>query len=112
MREFAEASSDGVYGNYDEAMQAMLGIFDLGYDKSVPRNLGWQDLSLCVQTDPDIFFPEKGGSTAPAMSVCNACPVRQQCLDYAIENDIRHGIWGGTSDNDRRRIARERRRLG
>ncbi len=86
-------------------------FFDLGYETATGEQLHWQDFALCAQTDPDIFFPEKGGSTTPATSVCSACSVRSQCLDYAISHDIRHGIWGGMSDNDRRRISRERRRM-
>ncbi|MDD7464898.1 MAG: WhiB family transcriptional regulator [Actinomycetaceae bacterium] len=88
----------------------MRGIFDLGYGTvGGVSDRSWMEDALCAQTDPDIFYPEKGGSTAPATSVCNNCLVRAQCLEYAIANDIRHGIWGGTSDNDRKRIARERR---
>lgn len=92
----------------EQAQQAMLDIFDLGYGRDNTPH--WQDSALCAQTDPDIFFPEKGGSTTPATSVCAQCPVRAECLEYAISHDIRHGIWGGMSDNDRRRISRDRRR--
>ncbi|MCI7551153.1 MAG: WhiB family transcriptional regulator [Arcanobacterium sp.] len=87
----------------------MLGIFDLGYGKSARSDRSWMEDALCAQTDPDIFYPEKGGSTTPATSVCNNCTVRAECLEYAVANDIRHGIWGGTSDNDRKRMARERK---
>jgi WhiB family redox-sensing transcriptional regulator len=93
-----------------DAQAMMMGIFDLGYEKYAGEELHWQEFALCAQTDPDIFFPEKGGSTAPATSVCSACAVQSECLEYAISHDIRHGIWGGMSDNDRRRISRERRR--
>lgn len=94
----------------EETQHLMLDIFDLGYEKSDGESAHWQEYALCAQTDPDLFFPEKGGSTAPATSICHRCPVRDACLEYALENDIRHGIWGGMSDNDRRRITRERRR--
>jgi transcription factor whiB len=101
----------------EEAQALMEGILEvqvakasLGYAKASIEELRWQDFALCAQTDPDIFFPEKGGSTAPATSVCASCPVQAECLEYAIANDIRHGIWGGMSDNDRRKISRERRR--
>lgn len=94
----------------EQAQLLMEGIFDLGYDKKFLEELHWQESALCAQTDPDVFFPEKGGSTAPATSICKRCEVRADCLEYAISNDIRHGIWGGMSDNDRRRISRERRR--
>lgn len=91
------------------AQQLMSGIFDLGYDKQFAAGRNWMEDALCAQTDPDIFYPEKGGSTAPATSICKNCSVRAQCLEYAVSNDIRHGIWGGTSDNDRKRMARERK---
>ena len=93
-----------------QAQEEMIDIFNLGYEKSSDEELYWQERALCAQTDPDIFFPEKGGSTTPATSVCAACDVQAQCLEYAITHDIRHGIWGGMSDNDRRRLSRERRR--
>ena len=95
----------------DEQQEFMLGIFNLGYGTASGEQLAWQDFALCAETDPDIFFPEKGGSTTPATSVCAQCMVQAECLEYAISHDIRHGIWGGMSDNDRRRISRERRRL-
>lgn len=92
------------------AQRLMQGIFNLGYGTAGGRSdRAWMEDALCAQTDPDIFYPEKGGSTAPATSVCNNCSVRAECLEYAVSNDIRHGIWGGTSDNDRKRMARERR---
>ncbi|MDP9801346.1 WhiB family redox-sensing transcriptional regulator [Arcanobacterium wilhelmae] len=92
------------------AQRLMEGIFNLGYGTATPaEDLSWMEDALCAQTDPDIFYPEKGGSTAPATSICRNCPVRAECLDYAVTNDIRHGIWGGTSDNDRKRMSRERK---
>ncbi|MDO5024978.1 MAG: WhiB family transcriptional regulator [Trueperella sp.] len=87
----------------------MSGIFDLGYEKQFTAGRSWMEDALCAQTDPDIFYPEKGGSTAPATSICKNCSVRAECLEYAVSNDIRHGIWGGMSDNDRKRMARERK---
>jgi WhiB family transcriptional regulator, redox-sensing transcriptional regulator len=70
-------------------------------------DLGWQDRALCAQTDPEAFFPEKGGSTREAKRVCRSCEVRAECLEYALENDERFGIWGGLSERERRRIKRE-----
>jgi WhiB family redox-sensing transcriptional regulator len=69
--------------------------------------LGWQDQALCAQTDPEAFFPEKGGSTREAKRVCRGCEVRAECLEYALENDERFGIWGGLSERERRRIKRQ-----
>src|ERR1700733_12621336 len=69
--------------------------------------LGWQDRALCAQTDPEAFFPEKGGSTREAKRGGRSCEVRSECLDYALENDERFGIWGGMSERERRRLKRE-----
>ena len=69
--------------------------------------LSWQDRALCAQTDPEAFFPEKGGSTREAKRVCRSCEVRAECLDYALEHDERFGIWGGLSERERRRLKRE-----
>ncbi|GAA1354418.1 WhiB family transcriptional regulator [Falsarthrobacter nasiphocae] len=71
--------------------------------------LAWQAQALCAQTDPEAFFPEKGGSTRDAKRVCSGCSVRQECLDYALANDERFGIWGGLSERERRRIRRDGR---
>ena len=66
----------------------------------------WQTDALCAQTDPEAFFPEKGGSTREAKRICEGCEVRGQCLDYALENDERFGIWGGLSERERRKLRR------
>ena len=66
----------------------------------------WQDRALCAQTDPEAFFPEKGGSTREAKKVCTGCEVKAECLEYALANDERFGIWGGLSERERRRIKR------
>lgn len=67
----------------------------------------WQDLALCAETDPEAFFPEKGGSTREAKRVCAACAVRLECLTWALDNDERFGIWGGMSERERRRFKRK-----
>lgn len=69
--------------------------------------LRWQDEALCAQTDPEIFFPEKDGSTREAKRVCRSCPVRAECLEYALEHDERFGLWGGLSERERRRLSRQ-----
>ena len=66
----------------------------------------WQEKALCAQTDPEAFFPEKGGSTREAKRICLGCEVRDACLDYALANDERFGIWGGLSERERRRLKR------
>ena len=71
------------------------------------EELSWQTDALCAQTDPEAFFPEKGGSTREAKRICEGCEVRSACLDYALENDERFGIWGGLSERERRKLRRE-----
>lgn len=68
--------------------------------------LSWQERALCAQTDPEAFFPEKGGSTREAKRVCLSCDVRGECLESALANDERFGIWGGLSERERRRLKR------
>jgi WhiB family redox-sensing transcriptional regulator len=64
----------------------------------------WRELAACRGIDLDVFFPGRGESAGPARCVCTACPVRQQCLDYAITNRITHGIWGGLTERERRAL--------
>ena len=67
----------------------------------------WHQHALCAQTDPEAFFPEKGGSTREAKRVCSSCTVRAECLEYALANDERFGIWGGLSERERRKLKRQ-----
>jgi WhiB family transcriptional regulator, redox-sensing transcriptional regulator len=69
----------------------------------------WRLDALCAETDPEAFFPEKGGSTREAKRVCVGCDVRAECLEYALSNDERFGIWGGLSERERRRLRLARR---
>jgi WhiB family redox-sensing transcriptional regulator len=80
---------------------------DLLTPPETPRD--WTLLADCQYTDPEAFFPEKGGSPREAKRVCRSCEVRAECLEYALENDERHGIWGGLSERERRRITATRR---
>ena len=66
----------------------------------------WQEQALCAQTDPEAFFPEKGGSTREAKRICSGCEVKSECLEYALQHDERFGIWGGLSERERRRLKR------
>ncbi len=70
--------------------------------------LGWQRLANCLGVDPDLFFPERGASTREAKEVCRGCVVRDDCLDYALANGEKFGIWGGLSERERRRVRRAR----
>jgi len=64
----------------------------------------WTVDALCAQTDPEAFFPEKGGSTREAKAVCARCTVSAECLTYALDHEERFGIWGGVSERDRRKL--------
>jgi WhiB family redox-sensing transcriptional regulator len=66
----------------------------------------WQERAICAQTDPESFFPEKGGSTREAKRICLSCDVKEECLEYAMENDQRFGIWGGLSERERRNLRK------
>jgi WhiB family redox-sensing transcriptional regulator len=69
---------------------------------------GWRAFSNCLDVDPDLFFPERGASQKEAKAVCQGCIVRKECLEYALDNDERFGIWGGFSERQRRRLKRRR----
>ncbi len=61
----------------------------------------WMDDALCAQTDPELFTPDKGGSNRDAKRVCGSCEVRAQCLEWALRNNERTGIYGGLSARER-----------
>lgn len=70
----------------------------------------WADQGLCVNhPNQDLWFPERGASTAEAKAICRACPVQRPCLEYAVANGEKFGIWGGKSERERRRIRRSAR---
>lgn len=68
----------------------------------------WKLAGLCTQVDPELFFPSSGQPTDEAERVCTGCNVRELCLEYALEHGER-GIWGGKTENERRRILRKRK---
>ena len=84
----------------DNPLAELWGLFKSDDDVS------WQHRALCSQTDPEAFFPEKGGSTREAKRICEGCEVRSECLDYALANDERFGIWGGLSERERRKLKK------
>ncbi|GMA25057.1 hypothetical protein GCM10025864_28160 [Luteimicrobium album] len=106
--------SDATTSYGAEAAPAQLVHHDLGLapvvslfgDAEEDSLLSWQERALCAQTDPEAFFPEKGGSTREAKKVCSGCEVRQECLEYALAHDERFGIWGGLSERERRKLKR------
>lgn len=68
----------------------------------------WTQWASCADTDPDAFFPEKGGSTRAAKSICSGCAVQAECLDFALRNKEQFGIYGGLSERERRALSKER----
>jgi len=68
----------------------------------------WQARANCMGVDPELFFPERGSSTREAKEVCRGCVVRGDCLEFAIVNSEKFGIWGGMSERERRRVRRAR----
>lgn len=71
-----------------------------------PEDDEWRDRAVCSQSDPEIWFPQKGGSTRRPKSLCISCPVQQECLDYALTHDERFGVWGGYSERERRKLLK------
>lgn len=74
----------------------------------VGSNDDWQERALCAEVDPELFYPEKGGSTREAKKICDLCEVQAECLETALANAERFGIWGGKSERERRRMLADR----
>lgn len=70
-------------------------------------DLDWRAHAECGRVDPDLFFAPGAREHKIAKSICRECPVRAQCLSYAMEKVIDHGIWGGLTERERRRRRRE-----
>ena len=80
---------------------------------NTPEELQWQDEGLCRNVDPEIFFPDAGAPNKQAKMICQGCPVKDQCLEYALELvgfDV-VGIWGGKSKRERRIIRAKRNKI-
>ena len=73
----------------------------------------WQVEAKCaefpIRKSDAMFFPDRGGSSKAARALCSECPVQAKCLEYALQNQEQHGIWGGTSEPERRRLRRDRK---
>ena len=67
----------------------------------------WRAYAACAGCDPDLFFAPGALEHRLAKKVCRACPVRYQCLTYAMEEPVDHGIWGGLTERERRRYRRK-----
>lgn len=68
----------------------------------------WQDLAACAETDPELWFPERGASATAAKGICRRCEVRGECLEYALDRGEARGVWGGLAEDERRQIRRSR----
>lgn len=73
-------------------------------------NLTWRHHAACRGIDPEVFHPVSEEDAEEAKAICTLCPVRPQCLEYALGNREREGVWGGLTDRERRRILRQRRK--
>ena len=70
----------------------------------------WRDEATCKGKDPDLFYPPTEDEADAAKDICRQCGVRIVCLEFALQTHQEDGVWGGTTNRDRRRIARNRRR--
>jgi WhiB family transcriptional regulator, redox-sensing transcriptional regulator len=73
-------------------------------------NLSWRQRAACKGVDPDIFYPVSDEDAEEAKAICAQCPVREACLEYALGNRERDGVWGGATERERRRMIRQRRK--
>ncbi|MCN9241580.1 WhiB family transcriptional regulator [Streptomyces sp. RY43-2] len=71
-------------------------------------DIAWQEQAMCAQTGADFFFPEPGSSVREAKRICELCPIRSACLEYALIHDERFGVWGGLSEKERLQLRRTR----
>jgi WhiB family redox-sensing transcriptional regulator len=69
----------------------------------------WMAVGSCRDHPPEVFFPSDGVGVEVAKRICHDCPVQERCLEYALTNRIDHGVWGGASERQRRRILKARR---
>ncbi|MDQ1426677.1 MAG: WhiB family transcriptional regulator, redox-sensing transcriptional regulator [Acidimicrobiaceae bacterium] len=74
------------------------------------KNLVWRQRAACRGVEPEIFYPISEEEAEEAKAICGACPVQETCLEYALSNRERDGVWGGATERERRRMIRQRRR--
>jgi WhiB family transcriptional regulator, redox-sensing transcriptional regulator len=85
-------TSDGVIAARHLAADIAVGL----------RNNNWMNLAKCKTMEPDQFFPHDGDGVRKAQRICAICPVKLACLAYALDNRLNDGVWGGTSEQERR----------
>lgn len=97
------------------------GVGTLRKNHGIPASTAWpvalerltfdeQEQALCAQTSPDAFYPDKGEPhfVTAAKETCAKCQIRVRCLEVALANDERFGIWAGTTPRERRKLLRDR----
>ena len=80
------------------------------FEVTTRMNLSWRQRAACRGIDPNVFYPPSEEEAEEAKSICAACPVREACLEYALANRERDGVWGGATERERRRLVRQRRK--
>jgi WhiB family redox-sensing transcriptional regulator len=81
-----------------------------GSDLSPVKNQAWRLRGACRGVDPEIFYPVSEEEAEEAKAICASCSVRETCLEFALANRERDGVWGGATERERRRMLRQRRR--
>jgi len=77
--------------------------------RDIPTPDSWRQKAACIGYPPEAFFPTDGVGVDAARQICAECTVRDPCLEYALANRENHGVWGGCSERERRRILKRRR---
>lgn len=76
----------------------------------IPELPDWAQHAACIDAPSDMFFPPPGVIPVQAMQICAGCPVRTECLNHALDNNERHGVWGGMTTRERQRLRMTIRR--
>jgi WhiB family redox-sensing transcriptional regulator len=77
---------------------------------TAPSTASWRKRAACRGIDPEVFYPVDDEEAEEAKAVCEGCPVRMACLEHALAHREREGVWGGSTERERRRILRQRRK--
>lgn len=84
-------------------------MFGLNKGDNEKETEKWMRKAKCKNLNPSIFFPSDGAGVEVARRICRDCQVKKECLEYALAHHIDHGVWGGTSERERRRILKARK---
>jgi WhiB family transcriptional regulator, redox-sensing transcriptional regulator len=98
-------SWDGSASTMDAVRELEIDVKNLPQQVSPPHH--WQELSACYGLDPEVFVPTTEEEAGLALSYCSVCQVREVCLAWAVRNGERYGVWGGTTEQQRRRLIRQ-----